>query len=1479
MDTAKTVMKTTCRNRRTPVRDRKGVALIIVLAFVVLLTGLIIAFFSRSILDRQISNSSVSRGKVSAFADGVTDSIIGELKQEIVLSSAATPLTAGTVTSGTLYTPHTPAAMLPQLSGTSGITWTGSYVPYNLLKLSSPTQPFYSGANGTIPTSGSSNAIAVSSTTPSLNGRYFTPAYWNAHYLLPTTSSSDSTPMTGSFVPPCWVLVARDGSNPTPSTLNSGMTTSGTNPVVGRYAFAIYHEGGLLDVNAAGYPSTTGTNQSAYKPALAYADLTQLPGGASYTTNILTNTANGLIDKLVAWRNFASIPVPGSTFLTPNFSSVPTTGSNYFNMVVSNTTGYLSVSGTAVNPNTPNAPGQTDQMFTSRQELIKFLQNGLGLSYPSTGLNVLNYLTTFTRDINQPTYIPPVQSSPSAPLVLAPSLGGNSAYYQSPGYSDKLINPSFPTVRVQASFTRNDGSMANVGDPLVNKRFALQRLAWITYKGPSADVIQTSGTIDPSIQALIADGIPYSYLQLGTDANIKSYFGLSWDSSNNRWNYNVHLGNNGTNNLIMLVGRPAGTGSNANTYVEDANRDPNFFELLKAGIAVGSLGKAIATSGSSVSASVNSNAVPSGYSPAQVPVNERYAFDSSVDYHVIQIGANILSEVNPTSYPVRITFNDGSARGNWEFQGVTDLPYLSYVFNGVLRTKLPNPLPPGSYADSSPYQYPVAVTGTTALTGSGGAYMIQVPAVWNPYDPNGTPGVLRPSQFRITIDSNDPVTLSGSGSSTDVAIWSGAEACSSTSAGIDIGYGSNQGLAVQPAISSWNVTGVGGSTQKPGSGSVPGVGTPVSDAVLFNDGNGALDREPTLIFSTTAAGNATRVNALAGATGPAANISGTDVNPLPNETDGSTGPWAPLVIGQMPLAFFAGAGTSGTSYYAGIGLIGLAAGNGDNRVYFTYRLQYADPLNPGNWITYDTKYGRTTDGMFSYQCFNNCVPGVTVPPNGFNTYSWASAIDPRSARFGLISDTVDPGRGICYWAAAPVASGSSWIFNSSGGPALALGITYPIRQDNSGGFVFENQDVNNTPPGAQNLDKTYALLGDWGSYTFDIPYPSFKAGWTTPIALLSVHSGGSYIWMSAPALYSQNNPAAPFYGAAVEPSYYADADGVVRRAAGAYVPSGTNLSGTTTVGLPQPSIQGYPGAMQTSAGITPAATTPFTQSQSRPLLLHRPFRTVAELGYVFRDVAWKNLDFFTPESGDAGLLDLFCINETSSPASLVAGKVNLNTRQAPVLTAIISGACVDDPKITNATVGSVSGTAASTIASALVARTSGTNYGPLQNLSELIGKWNAAVANTGSNAASGTVTYSPTYSNDNAGVDLPPPGPPGSGYMDGKLSYSGFSGAPSVSGRVDNLTDAYAATSGTLPMSMSQVMRFREAPIRALASVGQTRVWNLMIDVVAQTGRYPQSASALSQFLVEGQQHYWVHVAIDRFTGQVIDKQIEVVKE
>ena len=54
----------------------------------------------------------------------------------------------------------------------------------------------------------------------------------------------------------------------------------------------------------------------------------------------------------------------------------------------------------------------------------------------------------------------------------------------------------------------------------------------------------------------------------------------------------------------------------------------------------------------------------------------------------------------------------------------------------------------------------------------------------------------------------------------------------------------------------------------------------------------------------------------------------------------------------------------------------------------------------------------------------------------------------------------------------------------------------------------------------------------------------------------------------------------------------------------------------------------------------------------------------------------------------------------------------------------------------------------------------------------------------------------------------------------------------------------------------------------------------LLIDVVAQSGDYKPNVPRLQDdFVVEGEQRYWVHVAIDRVTGKVIDKQIAVVTE
>jgi hypothetical protein len=66
---------------------------------------------------------------------------------------------------------------------------------------------------------------------------------------------------------------------------------------------------------------------------------------------------------------------------------------------------------------------------------------------------------------------------------------------------------------------------------------------------------------------------------------------------------------------------------------------------------------------------------------------------------------------------------------------------------------------------------------------------------------------------------------------------------------------------------------------------------------------------------------------------------------------------------------------------------------------------------------------------------------------------------------------------------------------------------------------------------------------------------------------------------------------------------------------------------------------------------------------------------------------------------------------------------------------------------------------------------------------------------------------------------------------------------------------------------------------RALADTGQTRTWNVMIDVIAQTGHYGPNAQNLTDFISEGEKRYWLHIALDRDDGTVLGSQLEEVIE
>jgi hypothetical protein len=279
-------------------------------------------------------------------------------------------------------------------------------------------------------------------------------------------------------------------------------------------------------------------------------------------------------------------------------------------------------------------------------------------------------------------------------------------------------------------------------------------------------------------------------------------------------------------------------------------------------------------------------------------------------------------------------------------------------------------------------------------------------------------------------------------------------------------------------------------------------------------------------------------------------------------------------------------------------------------------------------------------------------------------------------------------------------------------------------------------------------------------------------------------------------------------------------------------------SATTTYAdndnITRPADAIYPGAPTTTGARTPYYT---TTTVYHPIVLNRPFRNVAELGYAFRDLPWKTLDFFSDKSADAGLLDIFSINDGArattpyngngdlgmTPPTMIAGSVNLNTTQPADLQSVLAGSIFDEINSTTVSPTGTGVTDAPVLAANIVNATNpNLNVAavPVQNKSELITRANLPT------------TILPT------------------------------------------------TTSLTATQDDQTVKTRREVVARAVYSVSQTRVWNLLIDVVAQSGHFkPNSTNLQNDFIVEGEQHYWVHVAIDRFTGRVIDKQIETVNE
>src|SRR6266436_1702476 len=266
----------------------RAAALVIVLAFVVLFTVLVVAYVSRTTGNRQVAHGSFNQSKADQFAASAMNSIIGDFRQEITNGSTAT-----TVNGATIYTPTSAANMIPQRSGNA------AGVP-NLIRRSVRSDPIAAPGLG-------SRASAVNSTTDvSANGRFVTSTRWNSHYLVPkkNTGTDDSIPIDAfTNATPDWVFVTNQGAT---------VITGASNSVIGRYAYAIYDEGGLLALNVAGYPSGTTIYQYGRKGSLAFADLTALPSPIPTPSAVPSPIFNGpspspyQVDFIVGWRNYGT---------------------------------------------------------------------------------------------------------------------------------------------------------------------------------------------------------------------------------------------------------------------------------------------------------------------------------------------------------------------------------------------------------------------------------------------------------------------------------------------------------------------------------------------------------------------------------------------------------------------------------------------------------------------------------------------------------------------------------------------------------------------------------------------------------------------------------------------------------------------------------------------------------------------------------------------------------------------------------------------------------------------------------------------------------------------------------------------------------------------------------------------------------------------------------------------------------------------
>lgn len=526
--------------RTSPLNSKRGMALVVVLSMLILLTVVVMAFFVHATSNRVVESSRSNQTSVSLLGKSAGDYVVGKFMEEITLQGNNSSSTNG------IYFPKAASNAVPKRSVVPSIAADDNFKV--LVRQS------VAGADA--------NASDDSTATAAKSGRDVNLSRWNLPQLLPGSGFTDNAQL------PHWIYVTESG----PSNASSKQTN-------GRFAYNVYEVGGLLNANASGYPSSLPPGPLKGYPAGA--DLSQV-GASTIAT-----------DALIAFRN--------------------QNDANYSDIVsASARSGFLALTPT----NSTGSVISTNRYFSSRQDLLRYAQDQNGAL-----ASALPYLTHFSRSITAPSW----------------NVGANGSAVGS-------TNVGLLTVRIPAGTTTiphyaDNGSLQAPrtvvpGMPLLQTRFSLAKLAWITHNG-------------------LATGISIEAMQ--------SCFGLRWDSTNFRWSYVGNTGSTAQSTIKTLA------------TVALEGREPNFFELLKAVILDGSLGLG---AGNGTAGAVDSY------------------YNGKKDGQVIQIGVNIIDQSHADSYPTAIYFPavatpPGSSMPATIFNtyfGIKNLPYLSRLYSITLNT-------------------------------------------------------------------------------------------------------------------------------------------------------------------------------------------------------------------------------------------------------------------------------------------------------------------------------------------------------------------------------------------------------------------------------------------------------------------------------------------------------------------------------------------------------------------------------------------------------------------------------------------------------------------------------------------------------------------------------------------------------------------------------------------------------------------------